>query len=130
MDPDAAPGIEALVVATALPLAALLFPLAALVFAAVNLRRGTPARVLFGSALVSSALALVAGLVLTLLPGLRPEEAAGQDWQGYAITFVYAWALLDFWRGARLTGARPRAPALVAAVALAAVALVFVLVAT
>ena len=122
--------MEAFALAVLLPVAGLGFPLAALVFALANLRGGAEARILFGSAATSAALALMAGLALAVLPGLmRPEDAGGLHWQSYAIPFVYAWALLDFWRGARLTGARPRIPAIVAGVACVAVAAAFLILA-
>jgi hypothetical protein len=110
---------EVFVVTFAVYLFGLVFPLAALAFAAANLRTGAGARPLFLSAAVSSTLALVAGIAVWLLPVARPGHALAQDWRSVALMFLYAWALLDFWRGARLTGARPRVPALIAGFCLA-----------
>ena len=121
---------EVMVVSAALSLFGLLFPLAVLAFAAINLRRGTSARVLFVSALVSSGLALAAGLAVWLVPAARPDRAIAQDWRGFLLVFVYAWVLLDFGRGARLTGLRPRLPAGVAALCLGLLGAAFVVVAT
>jgi hypothetical protein len=121
---------EVVVVSAALYLFGLLFPLAVFVFAAINLRRGASARFLFSSALISSGLALAAGLAVWLWPAARPDRAVAQDWRGFVLVFLYAWVLLDFGRGARLTGLRPRGPGLVAGGCLALLGLAFVFVAT
>jgi hypothetical protein len=121
---------EVVVVSAALSLFGLLFPFAVLAFAAINLRRGTSARVLFVSALVSSGLALAAGLAVWLVPAARPDRAIAQDWRGFVLVFLYAWVLLDFGRGARLTRLRPRLPAIVAVLCLGLLGAAFVLVAT
>jgi hypothetical protein len=122
--------VEVVVVSAAIYLFGLVFPLAVFVFSAINLRRGSEARVLFVSAMISSGVALLSGLLIWLLPAARPQPSAAQDWRGFALVFVYAWALLDFWRGARLTRARPRGPAAVAALCLVAVAFGVTLAAT
>jgi hypothetical protein len=121
---------EVLAVSVALLLAGLVFPVAAFVFAAINMRRGSEARLLFTSALLSSGLSLIAGLMVTFLPGAFPGRTLAGDWGSFLLIFLYAWALLDFWRGARETGARPRGPATVAGICLAAAVVAAVLVAT
>lgn len=122
-----APGqVEIAALAAALLLAGLVFPMAALLFAAANLQHGGRPAPLFASALVSSGLALLLGLAASFLPGALLVP----DWRGFLLVFVYAWALLDFWRGARLSSARPRLPAAAAALGLAAAILAAVLVAT
>ena len=121
---------EVLAVSVALLLAGLVFPVAAFVFAAINMRRGSEARLLFASALLSSGLSLFAGLFVTFLPGVFLGPSMAADWRGFLLIFLYAWALLDFWRGARETGARPRGPASVAGICLAAAVVAAVLLAT
>jgi hypothetical protein len=121
---------EVLAVSVALLLAGLVFPVAAFVFAAINMRRGSEARLLFTSALLSSGLSLIAGLMVTSLPGAFLGHTLAADWRSFLLIFLYAWALLDFWRGARETGARPRGPAAVAGTCLVAAVVAAVLVAT
>lgn len=121
---------EALVVTLAVYLFGLVFPLSALGFAVINLRRGTTARILFTSAAISAGLTLAAGLAVWLWPAARPDRTMAQDWRGYLLVFLYAWTLLDFWRGALLTRARPRGLAAVAAICLVLIIAAFVLAAT
>lgn len=121
---------EVFTVTLAVYLFGLVFPLAALGFALVNRRRVPGARALFTSAVISSGLTLAAGLAVWLWPAARPDRVMAEDWRGYALIFLYAWTLLDFWRGAVLTRARPRGPAAVAAACLFAVAAAFLLAAT
>jgi hypothetical protein len=121
---------EMLAVSLALLLAGFAFPAAAFVFAAANLRRGRQARPLFVSALLSSGLSLIAGVMVTFLPGARLDRTMAGDWRSFLLIFLYAWALLDFWRGARITGARPRAPAFAAGLCLAAATAAAIMVAT
>lgn len=121
---------EVFVVTLAMYLFGLVFPLAAFGFALVNRRRVPEARILFTSAMISSGLTLAAGLAIWLLPATRPDRGVTLDWRGYALTFLYAWTLLDFWRGAMRTRARPRALAAVAAACLLALAAAFILAAT
>ena len=94
-----------------------LIPVLAFVFAAHHLRHQPSHRVLFLTALLSSGVTSLAMIWLLLLPWRMPAAVAETDIGWFAMTFLYVWTVLDFWRGGRVTGFRPRG--LTAALALA-----------
>lgn len=106
INPDFAPTTLAL--SQALTLAIILIPVSALLFAALNLKSRSDNRVLFITATISAALTSLMMLTAFLAPRWVPDVLRVSDMLGFTIVFLYAWTLLDFWRGARRSGLRPR----------------------
>lgn len=97
-----------LALAVVISLLLILTPACAFAFARANLRANPSERVLFGSAMVSSGATTLWMTVLALFPGLTQVQVLQTTVLPFATLFFWAWTLLDFIRGVRAVGLRPR----------------------
>ncbi|QBX99756.1 hypothetical protein E2K80_02640 [Rhodophyticola sp. CCM32] len=98
-----------------------LVPFLACVFAVLNLRVTPEQKAQFAFAVISSGLTGLTTSWVIYLPRAVPATLRSENILEFTLVFLWAWTLLDFWRGTKATGWRPRLAAI--AVALSVISL-------